>query len=86
MTGKQSSSGTNAADSLSGMQAADDPMTDAQRAQLRKLSQEAGEPFDGSLTKAEAEHRLHQLKQQAEENSEQGRRTAGRGALEDYIH
>ncbi len=47
----------------------DDPMTEAQRAFLRRLSEQAGEPFDDSLTKAEASKRIDELRE----------RTAGGG-------
>lgn len=39
----------------------DEPMTDAQRSYLRTLSDEAGEPFDENLTKAEASVRVDEL-------------------------
>ncbi len=39
----------------------DEPMTGAQRSYLKTLSDEAGEPFDDSLTKAEASKRIDEL-------------------------
>ena len=41
----------------------DEPMTGAQQSYLKTLSDEAGEPFDDTLTKAEASKRIdeHQL-------------------------
>ena len=39
----------------------DEPMTGAQASYLKTLSQEAGEPFDESLTKAEASKRIDEL-------------------------
>ena len=39
----------------------DEPMTGAQASYLQTLSQEAGEPFDESLTKAEASKRIDEL-------------------------
>jgi hypothetical protein len=39
----------------------DEPMTGAQASYLKTLSQEAGEPFDESLTKAEASRRIDEL-------------------------
>ena len=39
----------------------DEPMTGAQASYLRTLSHEAGEPFDESLTKAEASKRIDEL-------------------------
>jgi hypothetical protein len=41
----------------------DEPMTGAQRSYLKTLSDEAGEPFDESLTKAEASKRIDELQQ-----------------------
>ena len=39
----------------------DEPMTGAQHSYLKTLSDEAGEPFDESLTKAEASKRIDEL-------------------------
>ena len=39
----------------------DEAMTGAQASYLRTLSQEANEPFDGNLTKAEASKRIDEL-------------------------
>ena len=39
----------------------DEPMTDAQASYLKNLSDEAGEPFDESLTKAAASERIDAL-------------------------
>ena len=39
----------------------DEPMTGAQASYLRTLSQEAGEEFDESLSKAEASKRIDEL-------------------------
>jgi hypothetical protein len=39
----------------------DEPMTGAQASYLKTLSDEAGEPFDDSLTKAEASKRIEEL-------------------------
>jgi uncharacterized damage-inducible protein DinB len=39
----------------------DEPMTGAQASYLQTLSQEANEPFDESLTKAEASKRIDEL-------------------------
>ena len=41
----------------------DEPMTGAQRSYLQTLSQEAGEPFDDSLNKADASRRIDELRQ-----------------------
>ena len=47
----------------------DEPMTGAQRSYLKTLSEEAHEPFDENLTKAEASKRIEELQ-----------RKTGRGA------
>lgn len=39
----------------------DEPMTGAQASYLKTLSQEAGEPFDEGLTKAQASERIEEL-------------------------
>ncbi len=39
----------------------DEPMTGAQRSYLETLSREAGEPFDDSLSKADASRRIDEL-------------------------
>ena len=39
----------------------DEPMTGAQASYLRTLTQEANEPFDESLTKAQASKRIDEL-------------------------
>ena len=39
----------------------DEPMTGAQRSYLKTLSDEAGEPLDENLTKAEASKRIDEL-------------------------
>jgi len=41
----------------------DEPMTGAQRSYLKTLSDEAGEPLDENLTKAEASKRINELQQ-----------------------
>ena len=41
----------------------DEPMTGAQRSYLKTLSDEANEPFDENLTKAEASKRIDELQQ-----------------------
>jgi uncharacterized damage-inducible protein DinB len=40
---------------------ADEPMTGAQASYLKTLSDQAGEPFDETLTKADASKRIEQL-------------------------
>jgi Protein of unknown function (DUF3072) len=39
----------------------DEPMTDAQASYLKTLSDEASEPFDESLSKADASRRIDEL-------------------------
>lgn len=39
----------------------DEPMTGAQKSYLKTLSEEAGEPFDDTLTKAHAAERIEAL-------------------------
>ena len=39
----------------------DEPMTDAQASYLRTLSEDAGEPFEEGLTKAQASERIDEL-------------------------
>lgn len=41
----------------------DERMTDAQASYLKTLSEEAGEPFDPNLTKAEASRRIDALQE-----------------------
>jgi hypothetical protein len=41
----------------------DEPMTGAQRSYLKTLSEEAHEPFDENLTKAQASKRIEELQQ-----------------------
>lgn len=43
----------------------DEPMTDAQRSYLETLCREAGEPFDETLSKAEASIRIDQLREKS---------------------
>ncbi len=41
----------------------DEPMTGAQRSYLKTLSDEAGEPLDENLTKAQASKKINELQQ-----------------------
>jgi hypothetical protein len=41
----------------------DEPMTGAQRSYLKTLSEEAKQPFDENLTKAEASRRIDELQE-----------------------
>ena len=43
----------------------DEPMTPAQRSYLETLAQDTGEPFDETLTKAEASKRIDELRQRS---------------------
>lgn len=43
-------------------QRGDEPMTPKQAAILRELAEDAGEPFDGALTQAQARERIEYLK------------------------
>jgi hypothetical protein len=57
------SSGSNAKKDPDEWITGNEPMTGAQRSYLKTLSDEAGEPFDDSLTKAEASKRIDELQQ-----------------------
>jgi len=48
---------------------ADDPMTDRQAVTLRELADRAGEPFDGNLTRGQAEERISWLREKLGEES-----------------
>ena len=48
----------------------DEPMTDAQRSYLETLCRETGEPFEDSLTKAEASKRIDELRARSPRLSE----------------
>ena len=56
----------------------DEPMTGAQKSYLKTLSDEAKEPFDEHLTKAEASKRIDEL----QEKTGRGRSQTGRGGRE----
>ncbi len=49
----------------------DEPMTGAQKSYLKTLSDEANEPFDENLTKAEASKRIEELQQKTGRGSPQ---------------
>ena len=53
----------------------DEPMTGAQKSYLKTLSDEAKEPFDENLTKAEASKRIDEL----QEKTGRGQGPSGRG-------
>lgn len=50
----------------------DEPMTGAQRSYLKTLSEEAKEPFDDGLTKAQASERIEQLQATTGRGQQQG--------------
>ena len=52
----------------------DEPMTGAQASYLRTLSQEAGEEFDETMTKAEASRRIDELQQRTGRGTGSGQR------------
>ena len=62
----------------------DEPMTAAQASYLRTLSEEAGEPFDDNLTKAQASERIDALQSRSprlggeETSGPTGNETSGR--------
>ncbi len=57
----------------------DEPMTGAQKSYLKTLSDEAKEPFDDTLTKAEASKRIDEL----QEKTGRGRSQPGGGRESD---
>jgi hypothetical protein len=50
----------------------DEPMTGPQRSYLQTLCQEAKEPFDETLTKAEASKRIDELQRKTGRGEQQG--------------
>ena len=56
----------------------DEPMTGPQRSYLETLSREAGEPFDESLTKADASRRIDELQERTGRGSSSGGDGGGR--------
>lgn len=53
----------------------DEPMTGAQRSYLKTLSEEANEPFDENLTKAEASKRIEELQQKTGRGTDTSKRS-----------
>jgi hypothetical protein len=47
---------------------ADEPITEKQAVILRDLAERAGEPYDGNLTRGEAERRIEALREQVGED------------------
>ena len=56
-------SGTNTAKDPDEWKTGDEPMTGAQASYLKTLSDEAGEEFDETLTKADASKRIDELQE-----------------------
>ena len=54
----------------------DEAMTGAQRSYLKTLSEEAKEPFDDGLTKADASKRIEELQQMTGRGADHGNKTA----------
>jgi hypothetical protein len=52
----------------------DEPMTGAQQSYLKTLSEEAREPFDSNLTKAEASKRIDELQAKTGRGQQSGER------------
>ena len=55
----------------------EEPMTGPQASYLRTLSQEAGEDFDESITKAEASQRIDELQQRTGRGADGGEDPGG---------
>ncbi len=55
----------------------DEPMTGAQRSYLETLSEEADEPLDENLTKAEASERIEELQRKTGRGSSQSGQGSG---------
>ena len=62
--------------------AADEPMSEVQRTTLETLCREAGMPFDGALSTADAARRITQM-QQAKDRSTEATRVARGAASKD---
>ena len=58
---KQGGAGSNTEKDPDAWTTGDEPMTGAQASYLKTLSEEAKEPFDANLTKAEASKRIDEL-------------------------
>ncbi|SEI45156.1 Protein of unknown function [Dyadobacter koreensis] len=61
LTGNQEVKGSNTVKDPDEWTTGDEPMTGAQHSYLKTLSDEAGEEFDESLTKANASKRIEEL-------------------------
>ncbi|MCF2443471.1 DUF3072 domain-containing protein [Dyadobacter sp. CY345] len=62
-TGSQEIKGSNTVKDPDEWTTGDEPMTGAQQSYLKTLSDEAGEEFDETLTKANASKRIEELQQ-----------------------
>ena len=58
----------------------DEPMTGAQRSYLKTLCDEANEPMDETLTKAQASERITELQQRTGRGSTPGKKAGRRSA------
>jgi hypothetical protein len=58
----------------------DEPMTGAQKSYLKTLCEEARQPFDESLSKAQASRRIDELQAQTGRGAQGGHRAAASGA------
>ena len=58
----------------------DEPMTGAQRSYLKTLCEEANEPMDETLTKAQASERITELQQRTGRGSTPGKKPGRRSA------
>jgi hypothetical protein len=63
MTEQQELRGSNLEKDPADWKTGDEPMTAAQASYLKTLSDQAGEPFEEDLTKAEASRRIDELQQ-----------------------
>jgi hypothetical protein len=63
MADKQELRGSNLEKDPGDWKTGDEPMTGAQASYLRTLSDQASEPFEEDLTKAEASRRIDELRQ-----------------------
>ncbi len=61
--GRDQISGSNLEKDPQEWKTGEEPMTDAQASYLKTLSDEAGEPFDQNLSKADASKRIDELQQ-----------------------
>lgn len=52
----------------------DEPMTGAQKSYLKTLSEQAHEPFDENLTKAQASERIEELQEKTGRGQQDGTR------------